>query len=593
MKSILKMFLNPIKNEFPFLICVYFLLIPRTLFFFICNPQRWFDNFEQFPTLRFLALSLLYSYFLTILAYKIKWIKFFAYIVLYLLFFANIYLAINFNAAISPNSLLLLFETTTAEIQDFLYTYAFSVRSYIAYASLLLIISLNIYFESKREQISVWITTKLSSIYKKSLIILFFLFFLGGVYELRLFPQLFSCKLIEDVDKWNPVGKASMDIITNFIMSLYDLHLMGEVLSKAIEATNQINKGQSSYNWGDDSCNVILVIGESFIKNHSSLYGYYLKTNPRLEKEKDSGRLFVFTNVITSIANTSTSVRNMLSCNSIGNGEKWYEYPYFPAIFKQTGYKVYFWDNQFKPTSNASYDFSLNAYIHGNKIVELSYDAEQGQVSMLDEELVDHFVEHCKTNPLERLNFAIFHLQGQHFAPKNRYPHNGEFDLFKSSDIKRKETWLTERKKQKIAEYDNCTLYNDSVIYKILELYKCENTIVVYLSDHSETVYDVGDYTGRRLDLTSKDPQLIHQFNDIPFVVWCSDLYMKKHPDIVYALQQSTSKPMMADNLCHMLMRLGGIKSNYYNKDRDILSETYSCPPRIVYDSIYYDKLGE
>ena len=36
---------------------------------------------------------------------------------------------------------------------------------------------------------------------------------------------------------------------------------------------------------------IVLVIGESFNKYHSSLYGYDLKTNPLLEKRKENKEL--------------------------------------------------------------------------------------------------------------------------------------------------------------------------------------------------------------------------------------------------------------------------------------------------------------
>ena len=43
-----------------------------------------------------------------------------------------------------------------------------------------------------------------------------------------------------------------------------------------------------------DSVDVVFVIGESFIKWHSSLYGYRLPTSPVLDEELRRGRLAVF-----------------------------------------------------------------------------------------------------------------------------------------------------------------------------------------------------------------------------------------------------------------------------------------------------------
>lgn len=46
-----------------------------------------------------------------------------------------------------------------------------------------------------------------------------------------------------------------------------------------------------------DSLNVILVIGESYNKYHSPLYGYYLNTTPVLCSQQQNGNLFVFKDV--------------------------------------------------------------------------------------------------------------------------------------------------------------------------------------------------------------------------------------------------------------------------------------------------------
>lgn len=48
-----------------------------------------------------------------------------------------------------------------------------------------------------------------------------------------------------------------------------------------------ISKENGVASCSEDSINVVFVLGESFIKAHSSLYGYPLKTMPNMEKEKE------------------------------------------------------------------------------------------------------------------------------------------------------------------------------------------------------------------------------------------------------------------------------------------------------------------
>ena len=84
-----------------------------------------------------------------------------------------------------------------------------------------------------------------------------------------------------------------------------------------------------------------------------------LNTNPKLSEEKKNGRLYAFTKVFSPYNLTSKAIKNMLSTNCIGNGENWADYPFFPSIFYRAGYNVDFWDNQYDPLSQNSYDFSL------------------------------------------------------------------------------------------------------------------------------------------------------------------------------------------------------------------------------------------
>ena len=73
---------------------------------------------------------------------------------------------------------------------------------------------------------------------------------------------------------------------------------------------------------------IVIIIGESFSKHHSSLYGYPLPTNPRLEERLRRGELFVFRDVV-SPANLTTSVlSNLFSPASLGSGQSWKTAPF-------------------------------------------------------------------------------------------------------------------------------------------------------------------------------------------------------------------------------------------------------------------------
>ena len=370
------------------------------------------------------------------------------------------------------------------------------------------------------------------------------------------------------------------DQISNLLFCFYDLKLAGEVLSKAEYQTKLVEQSYPQLLWKKDSIDLVLVIGESYSRCHSSIYGYPLKTNPYLERELQEGRLFAFSDAVSPYADTSESVRNTLSINSIGDNEKWYDLPFFPAIFREAGYRVLFWDNQYDISSVAPYDFTLNAYLHGEMIATISYDVQRPYISMYDADLVADYQQYRSRHQTNQPIFTIFHLQGQHFSTEERYPQIPEFQHYTVDSIHRSEEWITNGKKQVIAHYDNCTLYNDFVLDQIISIFRNRCSVLVYLSDHGEDIYDTGNNLGRRSDSL--------QSYEIPFFIWCSDKYKEKHGDIVDSIQKSVDKPLMTDNL-----RLGGVRSKYYNEVRDVLSSSYQCPFRIIGGNQNYDLLKQ
>ena len=143
-----------------------------------------------------------------------------------------------------------------------------------------------------------------------------------------------------------------------------------------------------------------------------------------------------------------------------------------------------------------------------------------------------------------------------------------------------------------IAHYDNATLYNDYVIKQIIDLYAQQSTVVIYLSDHGEEVYDYRDNLGRDDWNMGSDPRQVLRWQYmVPFMVWCSDRYAATHPDHIALLRGATDRPAMLDNVCQMLFHLSGLQTPYYHQERDVLSPDYVCPKRLINETIDCDSL--
>lgn len=227
-----------------------------------------------------------------------------------------------------------------------------------------------------------------------------------------------------------------------------------------------------------------------------------------------------------------------------------------------------------------TWDFTLNSYLHNDKLASASYTAENTQPYQYDGDLINDFLK--QRFSLNKNNLTIIHLWGQHVKAELRYPQTAKFNHFTADSVKVKHPWLTKAMREEIAKYDNATYYNDMCMGKIFDHYRNANAVIIYLSDHGEEVYDWRPSMGRKVDSMSKDV-VKYQF-DIPFMVWCSDRYKAKYPERVKAIRAALNKPMPSDITCNMLFHLAGMKTRYYRPRLDILNKAYKCPKRIIND---------
>ncbi|MBO5864622.1 MAG: hypothetical protein J6Q73_01025, partial [Bacteroidaceae bacterium] len=78
---------------------------------------------------------------------------------------------------------------------------------------------------------------------------------------------------------------------------------------------------------------------------------------------------------------------------------------------------------------------------------------------------------------------------------------------------------------------------------------------------------------------------------EIPFVVWCSDVYRKNNPDVVDAIQQAVDRPFVLDNICNVLFRIGGVVTSYYREQYDLIAPGYQCGKRLVKGEYVYEDI--
>jgi len=492
----------------------------------------------------------------------------FWHVVVYLFSASNVFLYIFFGLCWDAFTIALINETNQSEVSGFAATYFTDGKFYwiVLFYAVLGIIEVIFLKRSNRQSVSM------------------------GKWRWLLIPifLLMWCHCIvfsTDYD-WNYDMAKGTPIKRNILWKLEQ--------SVLVFAENQKDYDTCALHQKDisiDSCSfrsptIVVIVGESYIKQHSSLYGYAKETNPRLSEEKN---LMVFNDVIAPFNLTSECFKYFLSVASVDDKCKWCEVPLFPALFRMAGYRVTFYSNQFvRGTHQERFD-AKSGFIYHPAIEPSIIDERNREKFSHDGELVELFKRNHSQVESAPYNLIFFHLYGQHVKSKDRYP--ATFNHFRAADYADR-TDLTEEQRQEVAEYDNATRYNDHVVSNIIDEFRDKDAIVLYFADHGDEANDYRPKLGRSFDFDKMSAKGIHCQFDIPFMIYVSDLYKQHHADIIQAIEASAKRRFMTDDLPHLMMFLAGIECQWYKPQRNLLSPDYQGQRQrlISAEKIDYDK---
>lgn len=293
--------------------------------------------------------------------------------------------------------------------------------------------------------------------------------------------------------------------------------------------------------------NVVMIIGESFSKSHSQLYGYGKQTNPLLSALHKDSCLFVFDNVEAPATNTIECFKQIMSTYEYSSTKPWYEHVNFIEILKKSAYKTIWVSNQ---SQKGGYDNVVAKYAElcdtmcwvGNRfqgVARTSYDEEV--VPILNDIKNTH----------SGSNAYFVHLMGSHYTFNSRYPE--KYNCFAAKDYDD----LPSYQRSNIAEYDNSLLYNDYVVNEIINIFKGDEAIVIYFPDHGLDLYESSnDYIGHG---TSNETSS-RVSKQIPFVIYVSDKLRSKDCSIVGRIENSLDKEFNTGDLIYTVMDIIGVE---------------------------------
>lgn len=295
--------------------------------------------------------------------------------------------------------------------------------------------------------------------------------------------------------------------------------------------------------------NIIMIIGESFSKSHSSLYGYSKETNPHLQTLVTDSCLFIYTNIKSPATNTIPCFQAIMSTykSEYKDSIPWYQCTTLPEILHHSDYYTYWVSNQSKiglfDTVIGRYaDLCNQSFFVGDKYAGMHRNN-------LDEEIIPLITPLLqKTNSN---NFYFIHLMGSHSAFINRYPKT--FHMFSPEDYATK----PKHQRENLATYDNSILYNDFVVHEIIQLFKNQETIIFYFSDHAIDAYESSDdYMAHGKET---DPKSLDAGTSIPFMIYTSPLYQQHFPNEMKEIKRCVEQPFRTDDMIYTIMDIIGV----------------------------------
>ena len=368
-----------------------------------------------------------------------------------------------------------------------------------------------------------------------------------------------------------------------FAFAYYSLKQSSYVLADIKDATFSAHIDSCSYL----SPHIVLVVGESYNKHHSTLYGYPLATTPLQQQRADNGELYVFNNVVSPWNITSNVLLDIFSLWEYGMSDGIGTRPLFPILFRCAGYDVNFFSNQYfisgfrKGATNQAGHFFLTDREMSKKLFTYR-NKRPGEYDMsLATQVGNYRIEHVEAEH----TLDIIHLIGQHFDYVQRYP--AEEAAFAASDYAGRN--ISDEAKTIVMHYDNATHYNDRVLDSILTTYRDDEAIVLFVADHGEEVYDDLQIHGRLFQEPTAT-QAHYEF-EVPMWIWCSESYREHHPDIVVNIERSLNKPFMIDALPQLMLSLAGISCQWTDETRNLLSPKYRSKRRVIAGCADYDEL--
>lgn len=303
----------------------------------------------------------------------------------------------------------------------------------------------------------------------------------------------------------------------------------------------------------------VLVLGETARADNFSLMGYDRKTNPNLEQEN----VITFTETYACGTSTAESVPCIFSHLEQADYSpgKASHYTNVLDVLTQAGVSVLWRDNN-SGCKGVCSEQSVEDVSHRKDPALCTDDECYDEILLSD---LDQYIANTQSDVL-----IVLHQKGSH-GPAYFKRHPAEYTRFKPECTSHSPQDCSQ--KELLNAYDNTILYTDYFLHETIEFLKDNsdkyNTLMVYVSDHGESLGENGLYLHGLPYFLAPDEQ-----KHIPMIAWLSDHYIKSEQIDPQCLTNHRNNHYSHDNIFHTLLGAFNIRTTIYKTDYDIF---YQC----------------
>ena len=309
---------------------------------------------------------------------------------------------------------------------------------------------------------------------------------------------------------------------------------------------------------------LVVVMGESAARGHHGYYGYPRQTTPLMEARRKE--LLVFTDMISAAPNTVEAHTKSLL---LPLEEKDAELPLM-KLLNTIGMHTWWITTQY------AYDATCSPLpFLADEVVGLN--GSNDKIQYLDDIILPKLAEVLRRS--DGRSQAIFlNIMGSHVMYKDRYPN--QFAYFTNAEGMTS-PWSELPDVQTIVnQYDNSILYTDFILEQIIrQLEKVPNSVLIYLSDHGQDVFDVERRFGHTLNQNCGF--------EIPFFLWMSPSFVKWRGEEVEFWKKCTARPAMSDCLGFFIADILDIQVASTNRKLSPLSQDWTPQVRVASGYVY------